>query len=537
MGGALLRTKSLQKIMAQTEEEGHKLKKSLRAWDLVAIGIGCSVGVGIFVLPGVEAAKHSGPGIILAFALTAVTCACSALSYAELASMLPVSGSAYTYGYATLGEIFAWIIGWDLVLEYMVGACLVSIGWSAYFTNMVNHLLKNSGFAIPAFLTASPLVEEGPGWINLPAMLIVAVIAWLLIRGIKESARVNLAIVIVKVAVIGVFVCAAAGYVDAKNWDPFLPFGFSGVMTSAAIVFLAYVGFDAVSTTAEEAVNPRRDMPIGIIGSLVVTTLLYMATSAVMTGVVHYPELGVADPLNKVLDVLKMPWVQGLVSVGAIAGITSVLLVLLMGQPRILFAMSRDGLLPRAWSNVHRKYRTPHVTTLVTALVVAVGAGLLPIEDVAELCSIGTLFAFVIVCAGVVVLRFTRKDLHRPFRVPGGWTCAVVLWLVMAGFVLLIGHFLSLGRPGFYECFFLMTPAGKAIVLGGAAVVFVLLRQFILQIIGIAMCVYLMLSLPWLTWARFGVWLAIGLLIYFFYSRTHSLAATEETAKEAGEEA
>ncbi len=531
MGSALLRTKPLDKIMAQTTEEGHSLKKSLGPWDLVAIGIGCSVGVGIFVLPGEEAASHSGPGIILAFAFTAFTCACSALSYAELASMIPVSGSAYTYGYATLGEIFAWIIGWDLLLEYMVGACLVAIGWSAYFSNLVNNLLANSGLAIPPALSASPFTDKNPGIINVPAMVIVGLIAVLLIRGIKESARVNLVIVILKVLVILVFISMTAGYVNTSNWDPFMPFGFSGVMTSAAIVFLAYVGFDAVSTTAEESVNPQRDMPIGIMGSLVVTTILYMASSAVMTGVVNYKDFkNVADPVAKVLNVLHLPWVSIVVSLGAIAGITSVLLVLLMGQPRILFAMSRDGLIPPAMAKVHKRFGTPYVTTAVTAAIVAVAAGLLPIQYVAELCSIGTLFAFVIVCAGVIVLRYTRKDMKRPFRVPGGWVCAVVCWLVLLGFVLVVRHFAATApTTTAAERYLFLTGEGLALLLGGLALVCLAFRRFILQIIGMSMCIYLMVSLPWETWVRFVVWLVIGLVFYFCYGRRHSHAAVENS--------
>jgi APA family basic amino acid/polyamine antiporter len=457
---ALLRTKPLERLLSETQEEGHRLKKALGAWDLTAIGIGCIIGVGIFVLPGVEAAKHAGPGIILSFAVAALACACTALCYAELAAMIPVAGSAYTYGYATLGEIFAWVIGWDLVLEYMVGASLVSIGWSAYLMNLLNGI----GFHLPQAFVSAPF-GENPGLFNLPAAGIVLLITYLLVRGIKESARVNLVVVAIKLFVILTFIVLTFRHVKTANWNPFMPFGFGGVMTAAAIVFLAYVGFDAVSTTAEEARNPQRDLPIGIVASLVIATTLYMAVAAIMTGIVPYTQLGVADPIALVLNVLNMHWASALISVGAIAGITSVLLVLLMGQPRILFAMSRDGLLPPALSKVHPKYRTPHVTTWITGSIVAVAAALTPINVVAELCSIGTLFAFIIVCAGVIVLRYTRKDLHRPFTAP-------------------------------------LTP-----VLPG---------------IGILLCGYLMASLPWQTWARFVIWLLLGLLIYAFYSRHKS---------------
>jgi len=461
MRSPLLRTKPMTRIMADTEVEGHRLRRALTAWDLTAIGIGCIIGVGIFVLPGVEAAQHAGPAIILSFAIASVACACSALCYAELAAMIPVSGSAYTYGYATLGEIFGWVIGWDLILEYMVAAILVSTGWSAYFVNL---LRSGFGIGLPRAVTASPF-EKDPGFLNLPAVLIVLVITWLLARGIKESSRVNLTIVIVKLAVVLFFIVAAVGHVDPAKWQPFLPFGFKGVITAASIVFLAYVGFDAVSTTAEEAKNPQRDLPIGIMTSLIVATVLYMAVAAIMTGIVPYRDLGVADPVALVLNTLKMPLASALVSVGAIAGITSVLLVLIMGQPRILFAMSRDGLLPAALSRVHPRHKTPHVTTWLTGGIVAVAAALTPINVSAALCSIGTLFAYIIVAAGVIALRYTRPDIPRPFKAP-------------------------------------LSPA--------------------LPAAGILLCAYLMANLPFVTWLRFLVWLAVGLAIYFGYSARHS---------------
>jgi APA family basic amino acid/polyamine antiporter len=460
MAKKLFRTKSLALLISETEREGRRLRRVLSAWDLTAIGIGCIIGVGIFVLPGVEAAKHAGPGIILSFAVAAAACACSALCYAELAAMIPVSGSAYTYGYACLGEIFAWIIGWDLVLEYMVGASLVAIGWSAYLVN----LLKGMGLGIPATITTA-LFAEHSGLLDLPAALIAIAICYLLVRGIKESSRVNLIVVAIKVSVILIFIVLTVWYVQPSNWVPFAPFGWKGIMTAAAIVFLAYIGFDAVSTTAEEARNPQRDLPIGITASLLIATLLYMAVAAIMTGIVPYKELGVADPIALVLNVLHMRWASALISVGALAGITSVLLVLLMGQPRILFAMSRDGLLPEVLSRVHKRYQTPHITTWLTGLIVAVSAALTPINVVAELCSIGTLFAFIIVCAGVIVLRYTRPDMDRPFRVP-------------------------------------FAP--------------------VLPAIGILLCAYLMLSLPLITWLRFLVWMLIGLVIYGLYGFRHS---------------
>ncbi len=465
----LLRTKPMTRIMADTEVEGHKLRRALSAWDLTAIGIGCIIGIGIFVLPGVEAATHAGPAIILSFAIAFVACAASALCYAELAAMIPVSGSAYTYGYATLGEIFGWIIGWDLILEYMVAAVLVSNGWSGYFVN----LLRSAGLNIPTALTASPFDKE-PGLLNLPAVAIVLIITWLLARGIKESSRVNLIIVIVKLTAVLVFIVAAVGHVDPSKWQPFMPFGFKGVLTAAAIVFLAYVGFDAVSTTAEEAKNPQRDLPIGIIASLVAATVLYIAVAAIMTGVVPYKDLAVAYPVALVLNTLKMPLISALVSAGAIAGITSVLLVLIMGQPRILFAMSRDGLLHPALSRVHPRHKTPHVTTWLTGGVVAVGAALTPINVSAELCSIGTLFAYIIVAAGVIVLRYTKPDIHRPFKAP-------------------------------------LSP--------------------VLPALGIILCAVMMVRLPLVTWYRFLAWLGIGLIIYFSYGARRSVLARNGSPK------
>ncbi|MBF0497158.1 MAG: amino acid permease [Deltaproteobacteria bacterium] len=464
---SLFRTKPIQATVQETTEEKHRLKRSLRARDLTALGIGCIIGVGIFVLPGVEAANHAGPAIILSLILAALAAGCSALSYAELASVVPVSGSAYTYGYVAFGEIVAWIIGWDLILEYMVGAMLVAIGWAGYFTNLGNHLLQPLGLTIPHALSAPPWGAH-PGIINLPAALIIGLITWLLVRGIKESSQVNLGIVAVKLSAILLFIAAAAWHINPKHWQPFMPFGFSGVATASAILFMAYAGFDCVSTTAEEAVNPQRDMPIGILGSLLVSTILYLAVAAVLTGVISYTKLSVADPIAVALNAIGMPWVSSLVSLGATIGITSVLLVLLVGQPRIFFSMSRDGLLPERLAAVHQRYRTPYLTTIITGALTTVGASLLPIHLVAELSAIGTLFAFVIVSLGVILLRYTRPDIHRTFKVP----------------------------------FFPFTPA-----------------------LGVILCGYLMVNLPAATWIRFVIWLAIGLVIYFAYGYRHSRLA------------
>jgi APA family basic amino acid/polyamine antiporter len=431
---------------------------------LVAIGIGCIIGVGIFVLPGVEAATAAGPGIILSFAIAAIACACNALCYAELAAMIPVSGSAYTYGFATLGEFFAWVIGWDLILQYTGGAVMVATGWSAYFVN----LARTMGLRMPQALIASPW-DKDPGLFNIPATVIVLVITGLLIIGIKESARVNLAIVIVKIGVILLFIGAAAGHIDPRRWQPFMPFGFQGVLKASAVVFLAYLGFDAVSTASEEARRPQRDIPIGIIGSLGVATILYIAVSAIMTGVVPYSELGVADPVAKVVNTLQIPWASAIISVGALAGMTTVLLVLVLSGPRILLSMSRDQLLPPALSRIHVKYRTPYVATLLTGVIVAVAAGLMPLNVSAELTSMGALFAFIFVAVSVIILRRLQPEISRPFRVP-----------------------LSPLVPGF----------------------------------GALICLYLVFSLSRMTHLRFFIWLVAGMIVYFIYGfRKSSLAA------------
>jgi basic amino acid/polyamine antiporter, APA family len=480
MAYRILRTKPLRLLVAETESGAHPLRRVLTVWDLVALGIGGIIGVGIFILPGLEAAQHAGPGIMLSFAIAAVACSCAALCYAELAAMIPVAGSAYTYGYATLGELPAWIIGWDLLLEYMVAACLVAIGWSAYGVNLVQHVLRPWGLRFPAALSQAP-VDWSPllhrfvatgAIVNLPAVVIVALLTVLLIRGMQASARVNRLMVLVKLTAIVLFICLAAWHVQPGNWTPLMPFGFSGVMTAAAVVFVAFGGFDAVSTAAEEAQHPQRDLPIGIMGSLAVATLLYIAVAAIMTGVVPYHQLGVSDPVALVLNELHMLWASILVSLGAMAGMTSVLLVLLLGQPRILLAMARDGLLPAALAHVHPRYHTPHRTTLLTGGTVALASALLPMRVVAELCSIGTLFAFLIVCVGVLVLRYRQADLVRPFKVP----------------------------------LFPVLPA-----------------------LGALLCAYLMSTLPQTAWQRFLLWLLLGLGMFFTYGfRKSQLAQQSE---------
>jgi basic amino acid/polyamine antiporter, APA family len=477
MDSNLFKVKSIEQLVSDAEHGGKALRRSLSAWDLTLLGIGAIIGTGIFVLTGTAAANQAGPAITMSYLAAGLACAFAALCYAEFASMIPIAGSAYTYAYATLGELVAWMIGWDLILEYAVGSMTVAIGWSGY----MQRLLAGAGIELPTALAAAPPV----GIVNLPAVLIVLIIMVLLVIGVRESARANAIMVAVKLVAVLFFLGAGATYVRPENWSPFAPYGWSGIMAAAAVVFFAYIGFDAVSTTAEEAKNPKRDLPIGIIASLVVCTLLYLAVAAVLSGIVPViqfrsaadalpgvpviaPEESVRflnAPVAYALAVIGQDWASYLVSAGAVAGITSVLLVMLMSQPRIFFAMSRDGLLPRGVSKVHPRFQTPYITTMITCAVVALVAGVTQIQVVGEMTSIGTLFAFVVVCAAVLMLRIKRPDAHRPFRVPLG--------------------------P-------------------------------IFPILGILSCSYLMLSLPVITWVRFLVWLNIGLIIYWFYGRTHS---------------
>ena len=482
MDSNLFKTKSIEQLVGDVEHGGKALKRSLSAVDLTLLGIGAIIGTGIFVLTGTAAANQAGPAIIMSYLAAGLACAFAALCYAEFASMIPIAGSAYTYAYATLGELVAWMIGWDLILEYAVGSMTVAIGWSGY----MQRLLAGFGIELPMAIAAAPPI----GIINLPAVIIVLLIMVLLVIGIRESARFNAVMVAIKLVAVVFFLAAGVSYVEPANWQPFAPYGWPGIMSAAAVVFFAYIGFDAVSTTAEEAKNPQRDLPIGIIASLVVCTILYLAVGAVLTGiipVVEYralaevlPGVAMVDqaesvkflnaPVAFALSVIGQDWAAGLVSAGAVAGITSVMLVMLMSQPRIFFAMSRDRLLPQGVSKVHPRFGTPYITTIV-ALV----AGVTQIQVVGEMTSIGTLFAFVVVCAAVLRLRQTRPEAKRPFRVPFG--------------------------P-------------------------------IFPVLGILSCSYLMLSLPILTWVRFLVWLDLGMIIYWFYGRTHSpLVNAAESAK------
>jgi APA family basic amino acid/polyamine antiporter len=481
MDSNLLRTKSIEQLVGDAEHGGKSLKRTLTSMDLTLLGIGAIIGTGIFVLTGTAAANQAGPAIVLAYVAAGLACGFAALCYAEFAAMIPISGSAYTYAYATLGEIFAWMIGWDLILEYAVGSMTVAVGWSGYF----QRILAGFGIHLPAWMSAAPATNVEGAIINLPAMLIVLFITALLVIGVRESARFNAAMVAIKLAAILFFIVVGINYVEPANWQPFMPYGYQGIAAAAAVVFFAYIGFDAVSTTAEEAKNPSRDLPIGIIASLVICTVLYLAVSAVLSGII--PVVQYKDdaqflnaPVGYALSVINMDWAAGLVSAGAVAGITSVLLVMLMSQPRIFFSMSRDGLFPAGISKVHPKFRTPYITTIITGVIVSIVAAFTPIQVLGEMTSIGTLFAFVVVCAAVLILRVKRPDARRPFKVPFG--------------------------PLF-------------------------------PVLGVASCLYLMVNLTIMTWVRFLVWLDLGMIIYWFYGRTHSplVVQAEVAARSAAE--
>jgi APA family basic amino acid/polyamine antiporter len=513
----LFRRKSVTELQKEALTDT-SLKRALGPWNLTFLGIGAIIGTGIFVLTGTAAALNSGPAVVLSFVVAGIVSAFAAICYAEFASLVPMAGSAYTYGYSTLGELFAWIIGWDLVLEYAVGAIAVSVGWSGYVVSF----LRDFGIQVPPELSAArgsilisipaslaAALKTAAGWqdltpglidqikaagsdpaslsqvtaiFNLPAVVIIALVTILLVIGIRESARFNNLIVVVKVAVVLLFIAGATHAINTANWQPFIPpntgkfgeFGWSGVMAGAALVFFAYIGFDAVSTAAQEAKNPQRDMPIGIIGSLLICTVLYIIVSGIATGVVPYRELNVREPIAIAADRAGMGWMARLVKLGAIAGLSSVILVMMLGQTRVSLSMSRDGLLPPFIGRVHPRFKTPWISTILTGLGVAFFAALFTVREAGNLCNIGTLLAFVIVCVGVVVLRVREPNLPRKFKTP---------------YVFVVGP------------------------------------------LGAVSALTLMFSLPKTTWERLGIWLVIGLIIYFAYSARHSkLAAPSQRA-------
>ncbi|MGH7532886.1 MAG: amino acid permease [Gemmatimonadales bacterium] len=477
----LLRRKSVTALQAEAASD-HSLKRVLGPWNLTALGIGAIIGTGIFVLTGTVAAQNAGPAVVLSFSLAGVASVFAALCYSEFASLVPMAGSAYTYGYATLGEFFAWVIGWDLVLEYALSATTVAIGWSGY----VVRFLSDIGIHVsPAFSAARGTVltlADGStvtAIMNVPAVLIVGIVTTLLVIGVKESANVNTVIVFIKLAVVLLFIALAWKAINPANWHPFIPantgsrehFGVSGIVAGAGIVFFAYIGFDAVSTAAQEAKNPQRDMPRGIIGSLILCTILYIVVSAIATGVVPYRELDVPYPIALVADRAGLGWISSLISLGAIAGLSSVILVQLMAQSRVFYSMARDGLLPAAVNKVHPRFKTPWITSIVTGIAVAIPAAILPLRDAAKLVSIGTLSAFVIVSIGILVLRIREPGLERPFKTPWIWFSA---------------------------------PMGA-------------LSSF-----------YLMMALDVDTWIRLLVWFLIGMVVYFGYSIRHSKLAQQQ---------
>lgn len=479
---SLWRTKSIEFLEEDAESGTQKLERTLGPVNLVLLGIGAIIGAGLFSITGIAAAQNAGPAIILSFIFASIGCAFAGLCFSELSSMIPVAGGAYSYAYTTLGEFIAWIIGWALILEYATGAAAVAISWSAYVVSF----LESFNIHLPAALVASPWHPthlpdgtEAYGWINLPALIIVVLVSFLLIVGVDKSAKVNAALVAIKVAVVLLFIVVGFGYIQEDNYTPFIPentgvfgeYGWSGILRAAGIVFFAYIGFDAVSTAAQEVKNPQRDLPIGIIGSLTICAILYVLFAYVMVGLVPYQQLNVAAPVAAAINQTPYLWLNGLIKLAIIAGLTSVVLVLLLGQSRIFFTISKDGLLPPLFSIIHPRFHTPWISNLILMVAVGLFAAFAPLSLVGHLTSIGTLLAFAIVCASVIVLRRTHPDMPRPFKTP------LVPWI---------------------------------------------------PLLGILTCLALMFSLGWATWARLSIWIVIGLCVYFLYGKKNSHLAKFE---------
>lgn len=482
---SLFKVKPFEQLMREANSDSSGLKRALSATNLIFLGIGAIIGAGIFVLTGEVSANYAGPAIILSFIVAAMACAAAGLCYAELTSMIPISGSAYTYAYATLGELFGWMIGWLLIVEYLFAASTVSVGWSGYVVSLLGDIGTN-GIHIPAALTTAPIIYDDAtngfirsagGIINLPAMFIVFILTVLLVTGIKESAKFNNIIVFIKVSVILIFLVAGVWFIKTANWHPFIPantgkfgsFGISGILRGAAVIFFAYIGFDAVSTAAQESKNPQRDLPIGILGSLAICTILYILVALVLTGMVSYTKLGVPDPIAVGVDAMGGKFAQyvlaPLIKVGAVAGLSSVVLVMLLGQPRIFMTMSKDGLLPPVFAKIHPKFKTPYMSTIIVGLVAMVLAGLFPIGVLSKLVSLGTLLAFSSVCLAILILRKRQPNTPRPFKTP-------------------------------------FTPW--------------------VPLFGIAACMGVTLFLNIYAWITMLVWLAVGLIVYFTYGMKHS---------------